>query len=46
METTVKLSNGDSKLLDDNLEYGSIVGKLLYLTITRPQFLDKPTIVH
>lgn len=36
MESIVKLSNSDSKLLSCNFEYRSIIGKLLYLTITRP----------
>lgn len=56
METSVRLSHGDLVLLDDNQAYRNIVGKLMYLTITRPdicfavqqlsQFLDSPTEFH
>lgn len=56
IETTVKLSSGDSELLADNCEYRSIDGKLLYFTITRhdlsfslqklSEFLDRPTMVY
>lgn len=51
METTLKVSLDDSELMADNTAYRSLIGKLLYLTITRldltyplqqlPQFLDK-----
>ncbi|XP_019198293.1 PREDICTED: uncharacterized protein LOC109192162 [Ipomoea nil] len=51
-----KLSKTKGDLLDDNTQYRRLVGKLLYLTITRPdisfatqqlsQFLDKPTHLH
>ncbi|XP_019170444.1 PREDICTED: uncharacterized protein LOC109166015 [Ipomoea nil] len=51
-----KLSKDEGDLLDDNAQYRRLVGKLLYLTITRPdisfatqqlsQFLDKPTHLH
>lgn len=56
METSVKLSHGDSELFEDNKECWSIVGKLIYLNITRPdlsfvvqqlsQFLDAPTVYY
>lgn len=51
-----KLSKSEGDMLDDNTQYRRLVGKLLYLTITRPdisfatqqlsQFLDKPTHLH
>lgn len=56
METHVKLTQGDFKLLSDNVPYRSLIGKLLYLTITMPdvsyavqqlsQILDKSTKFH
>ncbi|XP_019198409.1 PREDICTED: uncharacterized protein LOC109192289 [Ipomoea nil] len=56
MVQTNKLSKDDSEALKDNTQYRKMVGKLLYLTFTRPdicfavqqlsQFLDKPTILH
>ncbi|XP_019161445.1 PREDICTED: uncharacterized protein LOC109158081 [Ipomoea nil] len=51
-----KLSRNEGEFLEDNSQYRRIVGKLFYLTITRPdisfatqqlsQFLDKPTDLH
>ncbi|XP_019172661.1 PREDICTED: uncharacterized protein LOC109168061 [Ipomoea nil] len=51
-----KLSRDEGEPLGDNTQYKRIIGKLLYLTITRPdisfatqelsQFLDKPTHLH
>ncbi|XP_019150241.1 PREDICTED: uncharacterized protein LOC109147059 [Ipomoea nil] len=51
-----KFSQDDSEALEDNTQYRRLLGKLLYLTITRPdicfdvrqlsQFLDKPTVFH
>ncbi|XP_019181359.1 PREDICTED: uncharacterized protein LOC109176371 [Ipomoea nil] len=51
-----KLSKDGGNLLDDNTQYKRLVGKILYLTITRPdisfatqqfsQFLDTPTDLH
>lgn len=56
METYIKLAQGDSELFGENVTYRNLIGKLLYLTITRPdisyvvqqlsQFLDKPTVFH
>lgn len=55
METNFKFHHEDSDL-SDNSAYRTMIGKLLYLTITIPylsfavqqlsQFLDKPTILH
>jgi hypothetical protein len=52
----VKLHNDDGKLFDDVSLYRRLVGKLLYLTNTRPdiafatqqlsQFMHKPTMSH
>ncbi|XP_019188316.1 PREDICTED: uncharacterized protein LOC109182623 [Ipomoea nil] len=51
-----KLSKNEGEFLQDSSQYRRIVGKLLYLTITRPditfatqqlsQFLDNPTDLH
>lgn len=56
MDTTVKLCNGDSELLSGNFTYISVIGILLYLTITMPNLsffyaavvtiLDKPIVFH
>ena len=56
MEPNVKFSKDSSTLLDDPTSYRRLVGKLLYLTITRPdisfdvqvlsQFMDKPRDTH
>lgn len=56
METNAKFYHRDSEFLLDNTSYRSIVGKSLYLTITRPnlnfaiqqlsQYLDKPTVLQ
>lgn len=36
MDSSIKLSKGDSELLTDNTFYRRLIGKLIYLTITRP----------
>ncbi|XP_019163072.1 PREDICTED: uncharacterized protein LOC109159415 [Ipomoea nil] len=56
MIQTAKLSQDSGAPLEDNSQYRRLIGKLLYLTITRPdicfavqqlsQFLDKPTTDH
>ena len=56
MDYTLKLSKGSGNPLLDHSAYRSLVGKLLYLTQTRPdisfavgklsQFLDCPTSIH
>lgn len=56
METTIKLSHKDSELVADNSEYKSIVDKLLYLNMARPdlsyavqqlpQLLNRPIVFH
>ena len=56
MEPNLKLSNKDGELLDDPLLYRRMIGKLLYLTITRPdlsfavnrlsQFMSNPRKSH
>jgi hypothetical protein len=56
LDPSIKLHHEDSAAYDDIAGYWRIIGKLLYLTTTRPdiafavqqlsQFLSKPTIVH
>ncbi|KAL5578964.1 hypothetical protein UlMin_011406 [Ulmus minor] len=56
MEVNVKLSQDDGEELSDPAIYRRLIGKLLYLTITRPdlsyavnklsQFLSKPRLPH
>ncbi|XP_057459231.1 uncharacterized mitochondrial protein AtMg00810-like [Actinidia eriantha] len=56
MESTLKLSANDTNLYDDPSGYRRLIGRLLYLTITRPdlaysvqvlsQFLAKPAVSH
>ncbi|XP_024026531.1 uncharacterized protein LOC112093074 [Morus notabilis] len=56
MDPNVKLSQDEGELLDDPSQYRRIIGKLLYLTITRPdlsysvnklsQFLAQPRAPH
>jgi hypothetical protein len=56
LEPSIKLHQDTSKAYDDILSYRRLVGKLLYLTTTRPdiafvtqqlsQFLSAPTITH
>ena len=56
MDVNVKLAQDDRELLDDPLQYRRIIGKLLYLTITRPdlcyvvnrlsQFLAKSRVLY
>ncbi|XP_041026929.1 uncharacterized mitochondrial protein AtMg00810-like [Juglans microcarpa x Juglans regia] len=56
MDTHVKLSKDDGELVDDILAYRRLIGRLLYLTHTRPditfavhhlsQFLDSPQMPH
>lgn len=36
MEQHLKLNNSDGALLDDPSSYRCLIGRLLYLTITRP----------
>lgn len=56
MESALRLIHGDGPALSDKAQYRSLIGKLVYLTITRPdisftvqqlsQFLDCPTETH
>ncbi|XP_035546965.1 uncharacterized mitochondrial protein AtMg00810-like [Juglans regia] len=56
MESNLKLTANDPELYEDPSEYRRLVGRLLYLTITRPdlaysvqvlsQFLAKPAVSH
>ncbi|KAK2399633.1 putative mitochondrial protein [Trifolium repens] len=56
LDPSVKLHNDDGKIFEDISLYRRLVGKLLYLTNTRPdiayatqqlsQFLHKPTMTH
>jgi len=56
MEQNLKLSKDDDTLLSDPTSYRRLIGRLLYLTITRPdltysvqtlnQFMDKPRQSH
>ena len=36
IDVNVKLAQDDGELIDDHLQYKHIIGKLLYLTITKP----------
>ena len=56
LEQNVSLTQSDGKLLEDGSTYRRLIGRLLYLTITRPdltyavhilsQFMDKPRQPH
>ena len=56
MEPDIKLSQHDGELLSHPTSYRSLIGKLIYLTITRPnisyainrlsQFLQEPRLPH
>jgi hypothetical protein len=56
MEQNLKLSRGDGPLLDDPTSYRRLIGKMIYLSITRPdlayvvqhlsQFMDQPRQPH
>ncbi|KAK4388463.1 Retrovirus-related Pol polyprotein from transposon RE2 [Sesamum angolense] len=56
MDSNPDFWNGDGNYLEDKTKYRRLVGKLIYLTVTRPdisfavglvsQFMDKPRSVH
>ena len=56
MESTLKLSTNDTNFYEDPSSYRRLIGRLLYLTLTRPdlayyvqvlnQFLAKPAVSH
>ena len=56
MESTLKLSANDTNFYEDPSGYRRLIGRLLYLTLTRPdlaysvqvlsQFLAKPAVSH
>ena len=56
MEANINLSQNDEELLEDPILYRRLIGKLLYLTITRPnlaysvnrltQYLASPISTH
>lgn len=56
VEINAKLTHVDPELLTDPIVYRKTVGKLMYITLTRPnisygvhislQFLDKPAQIH
>ena len=56
MEQHLRLSKDEGELIDDPLQYRRLIGKLMYLTLTRPnicyavnrlsQFLSKPRHPH
>lgn len=56
MDPSTKLSRDEEESLKDPFEYGRLIGRLLYLTITRPdlsylvnylsQFMVKPQDLH
>lgn len=56
MEQNLVLTQSDGDLLNDPSSYRRLVGRLIYMTITRPdlvyavhvlsQFMDKPCIPH
>ncbi|KAK4386010.1 Retrovirus-related Pol polyprotein from transposon RE2 [Sesamum angolense] len=56
MDSNPDFSNDDGNYLEDKTKYRRLVGKLIYLTVTRPdisfavglvsQFMNKPRLVH